>query len=174
MRKFANFLLIAVLILAIFVSMAAVGTTALFGTAESVSEVSKAAVLGSDVMQVLTNEIRYGENFAPQNTGSDKTKLVFDSSSYGTGCTLFTEAGELRISKASSAGEGAEDSTFMPLGSAAYDEVKIKTLTFDVASASTDAGTKSIGIVLEITGSGGGTLWKNEVSIVPLCSKYQG
>lgn len=104
--------LVAVAILAIFVSMAAVGTSGLFGTGEQMMAVAKAAVLGSDVMQVITNELRYGEEFSfvdGNNEYSIKkeldssdvdalpqgvTKIKFNSSTYGDGCAMTVSTGD--------------------------------------------------------------------------------
>lgn len=105
--------LVAVAILAIFVSMAAVGTSGLFGTGEQMMAVAKAAVLGSDVMQVITNELRYGEEFsfvandnkeysiskelessAVDALPKDVTKIKFNSSTYGDGCVMTVSTGD--------------------------------------------------------------------------------
>lgn len=163
--------LIAVAILALFVSMALVGTSGLFGTAEEMSVVSKAAVLGSDVMQIITNEIRYGDEFSTDD--KNKEILCFTSSSYGSGCKMYELNGELVLTK-------NEDSTpdpFLPIGEVAYDEVSIESLTFSVNGNSTTEGSNTedskkttVEVTLTISGNGQ-ELWKHTVTIVPLSHK---
>lgn len=153
-------MLIAVAILAIFVTTAAVGTSALFGTGEQMMAASKAAVLGSDVMDVITNELRFGEDF----TGGG-TSLTFSSASYGEGCTMRIEDGELVISKPSDAGtDPAEEKIYRPIGEVAYREVTVGSLDFRI-----DAGTITVSV--EIVGTNGQSLWKNDASIVPFYTK---
>lgn len=76
--------LIAVAILAIFVSMAAVGTSGMFGTGEQMMAVSKAAVLGSDVMQAITNELRFGEDFyiIDESASEESKKKIYVTTIY--------------------------------------------------------------------------------------------
>lgn len=174
-------MLIAVAILAIFASMAIVGTSGLFGTAEEMSVVSKAAVLGSDVMQIVTNEIRYGESFsADEKIGDESTvyhTLKFNSSSYGDNCTMYEKDGELlltktTISKDAAGKETSEKTDFKPIGTVAYDEVKISKLTFTLegpTEENPDLKT-AVTVTLEISGNGK-TLWNYTVTIVPLYHK---
>lgn len=167
-------MLVAVAILVLFVSMAMVGTSGLFGTAEEISVVSKAAVLGSDVMQIITNEIRYGESFSVGK--GEGTVLKFNSASYGDDCSMFMEEGELVLTKTTTSkdAEGnatTETTTFKPIGTVAYDEVKIQTLTFALAAADETDGTKTtVTVHLAIVGDGK-ILWDHEVNIVPLFHK---
>lgn len=161
--------LIAVAILALFVSMAIVGTSGLFGTAEEISVVSKAAVLGSDVMQVITNEIRYGEEFSL----NEKKELCFNSSSYGNDCKMYSSNGELVLTKTIITGtdenKKEETTVFKPLGTVAYDEVSIQELKFTVDSNESEKVT-TVTVNLSITGNGK-VLWSQKVSIVPLVKK---
>lgn len=170
--------LVAVAILSVFVSMAAVGTTALFGSAEQISAVSKAAVLGSDVMQIITNEVRYGENFVETSSKDGETEIKFDSASYGKGCTMKMQDGELilTVPKTDMTKEG-ETVTFRPIGTVAYDEVKIQSLTFTVGKRVDSEGKEIAGsciVTVELSVLGiGKELWKSgKVSIVPLYLKY--
>ncbi len=115
--------LIAVAILAIFVSMAAVGTSGMFGTGEQMMAVSKAAVLGSDVMQAITNELRFGEDFyIIDESASDESKkkinvttiyegtkpsitvkqISFSSATYGENSTISVSVGDETIKASSS------------------------------------------------------------------------
>lgn len=170
-------MLIAVAILAIFASMAIVGTSGLFGTAEEMSVVSKAAVLGSDVMQIVTNEIRYGESFSAESESGECLTLKFNSSSYGDNCTMYEKDGELlltktTISKDAAGKETSEKTDFKPIGTVAYDEVKISKLTFTLegpTEENPDLKT-AVTVTLEISGNGK-TLWNYTVTIVPLYHK---
>ncbi len=195
--------LIAVAILAVFVSMAAVGTSGLFGTGEKMMAVSKAAVLGSDVMQVITNELRYGENFAvdskkvkksfssdPEFDKNGYASITFNSATYGDGLTMkVSKSGDIVVNNSSgspqnitlnegvlivqktSKTETSELQTFIPIGTAAYDEVHIKTLTFTCVydnKSSTTYVFKGIRVDLVIEDAAGNDLWSNSVSINPL------
>ena len=161
--------LIATAILAIFVSMAVVGTSALFGTGEQMMTVSKAAVLGSDVMKAVTNELRFGEAFqyTPESEGAKQGPLSsYNSTAYGESCKMEigTEehAGELVIVNTS------KDKTFFPIGTAAYDEVRIKSITFTVTE---ENGRFIVTCGLAITSDGENVLWEKSVSTVPLYQK---
>ncbi len=170
--------LIAVGILAIFCSMAAVGTTALFGTGEQISTVSKAAVLGSDVMEVLTNEVRFGENFS---VNKENGQLTYDSSTYGDQCKVTIGQGTYDVYDSSGktvqkelnkqlvivqGAEGTSQKSFVPIGTAAYgDNVFINSLGFTVNDDS------SVTITVSITSSDGGDLWNHSTTIVPLYLK---
>lgn len=168
--------LIAVAILAIFCSMAAVGTTALFGTGEKISAVSKAAVLGSDVMEVLTNEVRFGEEFDVKDG-----KLTYNSSTYGDHCTVTIGSGTYEVYDSSGntvqkelnkqlvimqGAKGTSQKSFVPIGTAAYgDNVFINSLNFTVEKD------KSVTITVSITSNDGGDLWNHSATIVPLYLK---
>lgn len=163
--------LIAVAILAIFVSMAAVGTSALFGTGEEMMAVSKAAVLGSDVLGAVTNEIRFGVNF---KTNTDGT-LTYTSSSYGEGCTIkIDEKGYegqfVIVQTASTADEEgnliSHTNLFLPVGSAAYDEVWIKALTFTIQEDS-----DTVEVKIAIKEGDEKVLWEQTAHITPLVTK---
>ncbi len=154
--------LVAVAILAIFVSMAAVGTSALFGTSEKMMSVSKAAVLGADLMDVMRNEISYGENVEDIASSSE---LRYDSASYGDGCTLTVREGRLVILRTETGSGTAETETYSAVGEAAYDEVSVGTLSF--ANGTNGA----IVVTLSICTGDGKTLWQNTAAICPLYLK---
>lgn len=165
--------LITVAIMAIFVSMAAVGTSALFGTGEEMMNVSKSAVLGSDVLQIITNEIRYGENVSTVSGdgGVLTDRLAYNSSSYGEGCTMFLDGGKLVINQKStktdiSGNKVDVDRTFTPIGDVAYGNVKIVELAFGLD----DAGV-AVNVSVKISDGDSGALWENSVSVVPLYKK---
>lgn len=153
-------ILVSVAILAFFASVAAVGTSAMFSTGEQMMAASKAAVLGADVMEVITNEIRSGESFIP---GADGT-LSYGSASYGEDCEMKLgegeTAGQLVIAK-------SDGRIFKPLGTAAYDEVYIKSLSCKIEG-------NVVFVTVEITYDGTDTLWENTVGITPLYLKVKG
>ncbi len=168
-------LLIAVAVLAVFVSMAIVGTSALFGTGEQMSAVAKAAVLGSDVMKAVTNEVRFGENFSASDTS-----ITYNSTTYGDGCFIsLDEQGQLVIvqtSKAAGNEGGLVESkkNFYPIGSAAYDEVRIKSIVFSIDETSGregEAPRQAITCTLSITANGTDVLWEKAATVVPLAQK---
>ncbi len=158
-------MLVAVAILAVFVSMAAVGTSALFGTGEQMMAVSKAAVLGADVMDIITNELRFGEEFSLKND-----ELHYNSVSYGDNSSMYMDEGMLIIASERSTVGGDGETTsaaveFKPIGTVAYKEVSLQSLTFGM-----DDKTGVITVTIEIAGSGK-TLWSNKMSIVPFYTK---
>lgn len=160
--------LIAVAILAIFVSMAIVGTSALFGTGEQMMTVSKAAVLGSDVMKIVTNEVRFGENFSATTEEDGTTTFQYNSTAYGDNCTIgIDDFGHLLIIS-NTLGTAGGEKTFRPIGTAAYDEVRIKAITFDVT---TESERSLVSCTLSITSDGTNTLWEKSVTLVPLYQK---
>lgn len=168
--------LVATAILAIFVSMAIMGTNALFGTGEQMMSVSKAAVLGSDVMKAVTNEVRFGENFT-----FDGSTIKYNSASYGDNCKMEkSDDGQLVIVQTSTGtdifgGTQSSDKTFNPIGSAAYGEVRIDSLSF-ILNEIVDSKDKNkkrqvITCSISITSDGENILWKQSVDIVPLYQK---
>lgn len=164
--------LIATAILAMFVSMAIVGTSSLFGTGEKMMTVSKAAVLGSDVMKAVTNEVRFGQDFSLSDG-----KIKYNSTTYGDNCTMTVKEGQLVVVQTSKASDGtSEDETpskekdFFPIGSAAYDEVRIGTIAFDIAESSSERQEITFTVTI-IASSGENTLWEKKVTIVPLYQK---
>ncbi len=166
--------LIATAILALFVSMAIVGTSGLFGTGEEMMAVSKAAVLGSDVMKVITNELRFGESFKfeTKDATSDKT-ISYDSTTYGENCTMFVEDGQLKISSKSVFDETSV-TPYAPISTAAYDEVHIKDIIFEVKNILSSSGKvkrQNITCTISITSDGTSELWKKAVTIVPISQK---
>ncbi len=167
--------LIATAILSLFVSMAIMGTSALFGSGEKMMTVSKAAVLGSDVMKAVTNEVRFGEEFS---IDADTNTIKYNSTTYGNNCEMTLEDGQLVIVQTSSSyTEGAESAPgkpFYPISSAAYDEVKIKSIVFELSAKTDSKGNvirHTVTCKLEITSDGTNTLWSKDVSIVPLYQK---
>ena len=165
--------LVATAILAIFVSMAVVGTSALFGTGEEMMAVAKAAVLGSDVMKTVTNEVRFGAEFSTSGSG-----LKYNSTYYGDDCEIVLgEGGQLQIAQTSTAvvGTGETPSVnvkyFNPLSSAAYDEVRIKTISFTVEESAKNKGLQIVSCTLSITSDGQNVLWEKTVTVVPLSQK---
>ena len=169
--------LVATLILAIFVSMAIVGTSALFGTGEQMMAVSKAAVLGSDVMKAVTNEVRFGEGFS---LDADTKVMKYKSTTYGEGCEMtLDDKGQLMIVQTSKGTDLAGEETsasknFFPIGSAAYDEVRIKSIGFAIEEKKDAKGNmirQSITCTLAITSDGENTLWNKTVTVVPLYQK---
>lgn len=184
--------LIATAILALFVSMAVVGTSALFGTGEEMMAASKAAVLGSDVMKVVTNEIRFGEGFPtlditereeidPNNPGEmitikectpkkGETSLSYNSTAYGEGSVMKLGEGDKQgqlvvISKTK---------TFYPLSAAAYGEIYIEAIIFDIEGTVIDGNVQhKITCTVKIT-DGEKTLWQQSATIVPLYQKAIG
>lgn len=165
--------LIATAILAIFVSMAIVGTSALFGTGEQMMTVSKAAVLGSDLMKAVTNEVRFGENFTLEE---GTNTLKYNSTTYGEGCEFKVgDDGMLTIVQTSNSmnafGETKSDSKeFFPIGSAAYDEVRIKDITFAISTENKQKQ-QFITCTLSLTMNGSDSVWEKSVTIVPLYQK---
>lgn len=199
--------LVAVAILVIFISMVAVGTSGMFGSGEQMMAVSKAAVLGSDVMQVITNELRYGENFTVGGVSMNEeftaepskaavTELVFSSATYGEGCTLKLSAGgetvemgttpsggsvtlkkgNLILQKSMATGEETSTTrTYIPISTAAYDEVFVSTLTFSCNYRAVKQEKTTVyyfqSILVTVGISGGmqdSPLWTQSVTISPL------
>ena len=165
--------LVATAILAIFVSMAIVGTSAIFGTGEKMMTVSKAAVLGSDVMKAVTNEVRFGENFSLNP--SDTAVINYNSTAYGDKCKMQIDGGGQLTVVNSSNGDSATK-TYYPIGSAAYDEVRIKSISFSLDKSKKDEKGNIIGQVvvtcsLSITADGESILWEKSVDVVPLYQK---
>lgn len=161
--------LVATAILAIFASMAIVGTSALFGTGEEMMAVSKAAVLGSDVMKAITNEVRFGREFTEKDGA-----ISYNSTTHGDGCSIQADAnGQLAIVQTSSkdvfgSGTATSTKTYYPIGTAAYDEVRIQAITFTIG----ESGSKqTISCTLAITSDNVNTLWEKTVIIVPLYQK---
>ena len=163
--------LVATAILAIFVSMAIMGTNALFGTGEQMMTVSKAAVLGSDVMKAVTNELRFGESFTFEGM-----TMTYNSASYGDNCKMeMTDDGQLVIVQTSTGTDvsgsiQSSDKTFKPIGSAAYGEVRIGSLSF-AQKEDKDKKQQVITCSISITSNGKNTLWKQSVDVVPLYQK---
>lgn len=160
-------------ILAIFVSTAIVGTTALFGTGEQMMDVSKAAVLGSDVLKIVTNEVRFGEEFS-MNEASGTVR--YNSTSYGDNCEITVDGTGMLVIVQTTKGKDAEGAdteikkTFQPLGTVAYDEVHIKSIEFSVASSAGSAQ-QTVTCTVVITSDGTNSLWQNTVTAVPLYQK---
>ena len=187
--------LIATAILALFVSMAIVGTSGLFGTGEEMMAVSKAAVLGSDVMKVITNELRFGESFKSVEGGES---ITYDSTTYGEGTSMKISSdsgreGELLIVSSpknfvetgAEDGTGKSDKSFYPISSSSYDEVWIKSIMFTIETkvekVKDEANIKEedkrkrqvISCTLAVTSDGTNTLWEKTVTIVPISQKTE-
>lgn len=177
--------LIATAILAIFVSMAIVGTSALFGTGEQMMAVSKAAVLGSDVMKVVTNEIRFGEKFPTLEPimGGEKdkdivgytpkkgeTSLAYNSTAYGEGCVMKLGTGD----KKGQLVVASKTKTFFPLSAAAYGEIYIESITFDIEGKVVKNSMQHIITCTVVITDGEKTLWQQSATIVPLYQKSLG
>lgn len=163
--------LIATAILALFVSMAIVGTSALFGTGEDMMAVAKAAVLGSDVMKAVTNELRFGESFSCGDKDNPSgTTIAYDSTTYGEGCTMTIDGnGQLFITS-------AHEKEFYPISDSSYDEVKVESISFSIKTLTevTDKSEKRTRQVISCTLSisdGTDSLWEKTVSIVPIAQK---
>lgn len=201
-------MLIAVALLAIFVSMAAVGTSSMFDTGEQMMTASKAAILGSDVVDAIANEIRFGEEFT-LGDGSDKlliekekstrptiptnaAKLSFNSASYGDGCVLTLSSGGEKITSSSvgevtlgngnlilkktvkTGDESSADYTYLPIGTAAYDEVYISNLSFtcNYELVNSTYVFKYIAFTVSISDRAkNDVIWSNTVNIEPLYFK---
>lgn len=163
--------LLAAGLLALFVTMAIMGTTTMFGTGDKMMAVSKAAVLGSDVMKAVTNEVRFGEEFSMSGT-----TIRYNSTTYGDDCEIQVEAGQLKIVQTSKSTDASGQvssatKTFAPIGSAAYDEVRIKSIVFSIQPSTQNEARQIISCTLTITSDGTDTLWENSVSVVPLYQK---
>ena len=161
--------LIATAILAVFASMAIFGTSALLGSDLKMMSVSKAAVLGSDALKVIANEIRFGKDFELLSDGTIK----YNSTSYGDNCTIQLNAeGQLTIVQKPRVPSGDSSSkTFLPIGSAAYDEVRISSVVFDVKVSEKDKSRQIISCTLSVTSDGTNTLWQETLTVVPLYQK---
>lgn len=165
--------LVATAILAIFVSATIVGTSALFGTGEEMMTIAKASVLGSDVIKAITNELRFGENFSM----GDASTVKYNSTTYGDDCEIHVDGnGMLTIVQTTTAvdifGHQTSDSkTFYPIGSAAYGEVYIKSIVFDVQNSTQNKHRQIITCTLAITSDGDNVLWEKTISVVPLYQK---
>ena len=161
--------LICVAILAIFATIAMVGTTALFGTSEKMMAVSKAAVLGSDVMKIITNEMRFGESFV---AAADGKLSSYNSTSYGDNCSISVatgeHAGQLVITQTPNGGGADAAKIFYPLSTAAYDEVRVLSIDLTVT---TESGRTLITCTVSITDDGTRTAWSNSTTVVPLYQK---
>ena len=160
--------LIATAILAVFASMAIFGTSALLGSDLKMMSVSKAAVLGSDALKVIANEIRFGKDFELSNG-----TIKYNSTSYGDNCTIQLNAeGQLTIVQTPRVPSGDSSSkTFLPIGSAAYDEVRISSVVFDVKVSEKDKSRQIISCTLSVTSDGTNTLWQETLTVVPLYQK---
>lgn len=165
--------LIATAILAVFASMAIFGTSALLGSDLKMMSVSKAAVLGSDALKVIANEIRFGKDFELLSDGTIK----YGSTAYGDNCTIKLDddkgqhKGQLTIvqtPRGSTSDDGSK--TFRPIGSAAYDEVWISSVVFDIKKSEKDTDRQIISCTLSVT-DGTNTLWQETLTVVPLYQK---
>lgn len=161
-------MLICVAILAIFVSMAAVGTSAMFRTGDRMKEVAKAEILGSDVLQLVMNEIRYGEEF-----DLTETKVSFKSSAYGNNCEMTQEGGELVFKRTviktlEDNTSQKETETFHPIGTVAYTNVTIRSLTFKWKS---EEKKEEIVVSVVICNREDKDLWDGSVTVCPLYLK---
>lgn len=92
---------------------------------------------------------------------------------YGDNCEMYMDdKGELLLTKKTETIDSSNNevttttTTFRPIGSVAYDEVKITKLIFKLMNDSKN----TIEVTLEISGNGK-MLWSNTVSIVPLSDK---
>lgn len=157
--------LLAVALLALFGSMAMVGTSALFRSDRDLMDFSKAAVLGSDVMKIISNEIRFGEDFEIGESGNE---LNYSGASYGEGCTLKIGEGEnegrLVICKTSPS-TPPSTTNFLPVGAVAYGNLKLLSVTFTI-----DEG-GNISFTVSITSDGEKILWEQTGNAVPLNHK---
>ncbi len=153
-------MLISIAVLVIFVSIAAVGTSMLFGSGEQMEVASKASVLGADVMELAVGEVRFGRNFSG---GGDAVQ--YDSASYGENCTMTVREGKLVVSKPSASGNAAEDASYLLVDGAQYGGAVIQSVRFTL---NVDG---SVEISVEIGDGDGTPLWQNGVTVVPLDRK---
>lgn len=113
-------MLLAVLILALLSTAATVATTTVLSTSGKTKGVARAEILGSEVLNVVVNEMRFCGNVKFDENG----KLIdFSSASYGEQTTIFVDNGKLFIRSA-----GVTE-PYSPIGSTMYDGLSIKTLS---------------------------------------------
>ncbi len=143
--------LVAAGVLALFVAIAAAGLASAWASGGQIASSGRAAALGSDVMEIVCGELRYGSNF-----GGGGDSITLDSSSYGENCTITLDGGELVVIS------GSE--FYRPLGSVVYGDLAVGALTFTIGGPSVD-------ISVEIVDKSGSPLWKNSAAVVPLCNK---
>ncbi len=160
-------MLVCVALLVVFVSMAAVGMTGLFGSGEQMAAASKAAVLGADALDAVAGELRLGENFSG---GGDA--VSYRSAFYGEGCTMTVEEGRLVVYRTEEGVDGKGEpavmrQTYYPVGESDYGDVTIGSLTFTMGENG------AIGVALAVAGPDGNTLWSNQTTVVPLSEKLE-
>ena len=161
--------------------------------------VSKAAVLGSDVMKVITNELRFGESFKFETKDATSgDSITYDSTTYGEGTSMKISGdskrkGELLIVSSpknfvetgAEDGTGKSDKSFYPISSSSYDEVWIKSIMFTIETkvekVKDEENIKEedkrkrqvISCTVAVTSDGTNTLWEKTVTIVPISQKTE-
>lgn len=186
--------LIAVLILALFVSAATVGMNSMFGTSRKIMNVSKSSVLGASTVELITNEFRYSEIHEETQAMLEKeieglkesatvnlSDPYYNSPTYGDKCRLsIDDKGRLIVIQPRMELDTTDNTfkeqtkTFLLIGEVSYDQIKITNLTvnavYDVTvkdNKVTSTTIKYITVDISI-GDGDNVLWQNTVTVTPL------
>lgn len=144
-------MLLATLLLAILSSIAMVTTSVIFGTGTDMKVIAKAEVLGSEVLNVIKNEMRFCEKLDV----SDDGKISFSSVSYGANTSISLETDGRMYFTSDGLGK---DVKFYPIGNTVYDEVKIKDLTFTKNGSGVD-------VTVKITSDGTNEIYSSTIAV---------
>lgn len=150
-------MLIAVLLLALVTSMAVVMTSAVLSTTTTMQEIAQAEILGSEALDNLQREIRFGTNISVKNGGE-----VLSYKRGVTDCTLGNTDGKIMITTFIK-GETNSNELFAGVS---YGNLKIAALSFALGDG-TEIPKDSVGISVSIA-FGEKILWSDSVSVKPL------
>ena len=84
--------LIVIMIMSLVTAAGATLTGTLLGERLDMIRAADAEILGSNVLQTLANELRFGKNI---EVGDDNASVTLDSATYGIGAKLRVEEGKL-------------------------------------------------------------------------------
>ena len=84
--------LIVIVIMSLITAAGATVTGTLLGERLGMIRAADAEILGSDVLQALANELRFGKNI---EVGTDNASVTLDSATYGIGAELSLKDGKL-------------------------------------------------------------------------------
>ena len=151
-------MLIAVMLLGFVSLMATVMTSAVLNTSVTMKEVAQAEILGTEALDNLQREIRFGTNITVDNSSNIIT--FSRQSTNKEGCTFdVDETGKIVVKYYDG---GAEKSELL-FGGASYGNLKITDLTF----ARGDEKSGPVNISLSVA-YGKKVLWSGNLSVMPL------
>lgn len=160
--------LVAIAILAILTSVAALGTSQALQMRSQSIALADSQTVASTAAQVMTDQLRYGR-IDPDHSSGDT--VVFVSGTYGASvCMGLDEDGYLitRAASVNSSGSLVQGTTYALLGEDAYCGLCLTDLEFKVNATGETVDSVDVSFSVASAQTPGDSLWNLEFSVAPI------